>query len=108
MSQIVTTSPTQGDDGEQFLSNADLCAIRDLRGRKPGFAKACYKDKFKEWPPWSWDQLYDELKPIEPSPATLRWVQSQMIRYAKRRKTGTSHAKRPLPKQISNLSEVPS
>ncbi len=25
MSHQVTTPPTEGDDGEQFLSNADLC-----------------------------------------------------------------------------------
>ena len=62
----------------------ELCAIRDQRGYKPGWSKINFKEKFDNWPQRNWDYLYDELKPVEPSPGTLRWVKSRMIRFAKR------------------------
>ncbi len=66
----------------------ELCAIRDQRNYKPGWSKINFKEKFDVWPTQNWDFLYNEQAPIEPSPETLRWVTSCMIRFAKRRKHG--------------------
>ncbi len=80
------------DDRRAFY--LELKAIGELRGRHPNWPKANYKEKFKAWPAWAWDQLYDELKPIEPAPATLRWVKSRQIAWAKsnRRKENVQRA----------------
>lgn len=51
------------------------------RGYKPGWSIAQYKEKFREWPDRSWNYR----APIPADAATLRWVQSRMIAYAKSR-----------------------
>jgi hypothetical protein len=47
----------------------------------PRWAAAQYKDKHKVWPPWSWDNL----APLPPTAATLRWIKHRQIAYAKSR-----------------------
>jgi hypothetical protein len=41
----------------------------------PKWAQCQYKDKFKTWPPWHWN---DE-PPLEPSLETRRWIRSKQI-----------------------------
>jgi DNA repair protein RadD len=74
-------------------SDADkLTFFRELRGyqqsarRKDGspytkgWAAMQYKTKHGDFPPWSWN----DQPPIGPSLATLRWIKSRQIAYAKR------------------------
>lgn len=71
---------------ERLAFYLELKAIGEMRGRHPNWPKANYREKFKAWPDWAWDKSYLRLRPIEPSPATLRWVKSRQIAWAKRRK----------------------
>jgi superfamily II DNA or RNA helicase len=50
----------------------------------PKWAACQYKDKHKSWPPWSWNNF----APLEPTPATLRWIKSRQIAWAKARAAG--------------------
>jgi hypothetical protein len=54
---------------------------KDGQPYHPRWAAAQYKDKFKSWPPWSWDGH----EPLAPTLATLRWIKHRQIAYAKRR-----------------------
>jgi len=45
----------------------------------PKWAACQYKDKFKTWPPRSWDAY----APLETSDATRRWIKSRIIAWAK-------------------------
>jgi DNA repair protein RadD len=56
-----------------------LRAVQQMRGYKKGWAAHKYKDKFGRFPPWS----YNDLPPIAPTDAVLRWVQSRNIAFAK-------------------------
>ena len=47
----------------------------------PKWAACQYKDKHKSWPPFSWNNF----APLEPTPATLRWIKSRQIAWAKAR-----------------------
>jgi superfamily II DNA or RNA helicase len=47
----------------------------------PKWAACQFKDKFKSWPPRSWDAY----APLEPSDATRRWIKSRQIAWAKAR-----------------------
>jgi hypothetical protein len=52
-----------------------------MRGYKNGWTAHKFKDKFGTFPPWS----YNDLPPIAPTDAVLRWVKSRNIAFAKRR-----------------------
>lgn len=54
---------------------------RRIRGYKPGFTAANYKDKFGVWP-----RGMDGVAPMEPDQAVKNWLTHKRIRYAKRRK----------------------
>jgi superfamily II DNA or RNA helicase len=61
----------------------ELMAIAETRGYSPGWAYHKYLEKFKGTkPPWSWRNL----PPIAPSDATLAWVRSRQIAWAKSRR----------------------
>src|SRR5262249_39203157 len=49
-----------------------LGAVAQMRGYKNGWAAHKYKDKFGTFPPWA----YNDLQPIAPTDALLRWVRS--------------------------------
>jgi len=51
------------------------------RGWSPTAAAAQYRERFGEWPPRAWNAI----NPIDPEPSTLRWVQSRMIAFSRRR-----------------------
>ena len=46
----------------------------------PKWPQCQYKDKYKTWPSWSWDNF----APVAPSDATRRWIKSRQIAWAKR------------------------
>jgi superfamily II DNA or RNA helicase len=47
----------------------------------PKWAQCQYRDKFKVWPPWHWN---DE-PPLDPSPETRRWIRSKQIAWLRSR-----------------------
>lgn len=65
------------DEKQSFYS--ELLAIKEERGYKDGWLANQYRNKFNVWPKGMIHQ------PKEPSQATRKYVQSQMIRYAKGR-----------------------
>jgi hypothetical protein len=56
-----------------------LRAVQQMRGYKKGWAAHKFKDKFGTFPPWS----YNDLPPLAPTDATLRWIRSRNIAWAK-------------------------
>jgi hypothetical protein len=52
-----------------------------MRGYKDGWTGHKFKEKFGTFPSWR----YKTLQPRAPSDATLRWVQSRQIAFARRR-----------------------
>jgi superfamily II DNA or RNA helicase len=67
------------DAPEQFYRQ--LLWIVRQRGYKPGWAAYKFKARYGDWPPRGWAGL----EPLVPSAATLRWVKSEIIRFAKSR-----------------------
>jgi superfamily II DNA or RNA helicase len=57
--------------------HGELVYIGQRRGYKEGWAAHKYRDRYGYWPPRG------PVEPLEPSLATLRWVTSELIRYAK-------------------------
>jgi superfamily II DNA or RNA helicase len=70
--RIVAPTP---DDPVRF--HGELISIARARGYKPGWAAHKYKARYGHWPPRALPQ------PVEPSLATLRWVRSENVRFAK-------------------------
>lgn len=64
-------------EGQRFFG--ELVAIALDRGYKPGWAWHQYREKFGVAPTGMAD------RPLDPSPATLKWVQSRLIAYSKGR-----------------------
>jgi superfamily II DNA or RNA helicase len=58
-----------------------LRAVAQMRGYKDGWTAHKYKERFGYFPPWG----YKNLQPRAPADATLRWVKSRQIAYAKSR-----------------------
>ena len=61
----------------QFLR--ELKGIVAEKNYKPGFAAAKYREKYGDWPPYAWR----DDGGITPSLATVRWVTSRAIAWAK-------------------------
>jgi superfamily II DNA or RNA helicase len=59
----------------------ELKRIQETRGYKPGWTAHKYKEKFGEFPPYD----FNRLPAHAPSAATLRWVQSRNIAWARSR-----------------------
>jgi superfamily II DNA or RNA helicase len=59
----------------------ELRGVAVMRGYKDGWTAHKFKDKFGTFPSWN----YKILQPRAPSDATLRWVQSRQIAFAKSR-----------------------
>jgi superfamily II DNA or RNA helicase len=60
----------------------ELRAVALMRGYKDGWTAHKFKDKFGHFP----SRNYVPLQPRAPSDATLRWVQSRQIAFAKSRR----------------------
>jgi hypothetical protein len=63
--------------GDQRQFHRELTAIANNRGYKPGWIAHKYREKFGIWP------RTPSVEPAPPSAATIRWVQSRQIAYAK-------------------------
>ena len=59
----------------------ELRAVAMMRGYRDGWTAHKFKERFGTFPSWS----YKVLQPKAPSDATLRWVHSRQIAYARRR-----------------------
>jgi len=58
---------------------AELKAYTIMKGYKPGYTAAKWKDKFKAWPP----RDYEEISAAsEVSPTVSLWIRAQNIRWA--------------------------
>jgi hypothetical protein len=64
------------DDKQRF--HRELTWIASSRGYRPGWVAHKYREKFGEWPARS-------AEPAPPSAATISWVRSRQIAYAKSR-----------------------
>jgi DNA repair protein RadD len=64
---------------EKMAFYAQLRAYALTRDYKPGWAKMQFKEKFKEWPAWSWDGL-----PVAPKigPEVQQYIRSRFIAWA--------------------------
>jgi DNA repair protein RadD len=68
-------------EGDRVAFFQELRAIQQLRGYKKGWAAHKFKDKFGRFPPWS----YNDLPPVAPTDATVSWVRSRSIAWARSR-----------------------
>jgi superfamily II DNA or RNA helicase len=48
---------------------------------RPSWPSMKYRERFDEWPPWSWR----DLEPLEPTPEVRAWVRSRYIAWRKSR-----------------------
>jgi superfamily II DNA or RNA helicase len=79
-----TSTPTETDRITFFCElrgHQRTARKKDGSPYHPKWAVCQYKDKFKSWPPRSWDAY----APLEPSDATRRWIKSRQIAWAKAR-----------------------
>ncbi|MGH1360863.1 MAG: DEAD/DEAH box helicase [Burkholderiaceae bacterium] len=72
-------SNARGSSIDRRMFYLELRQIGIDRGQNPKAAAAKFRARFGEWPPWSWN----DLPASPPQSETLRWVQSQNIKYAK-------------------------
>ena len=70
--------PTQQ---QRITFYSELRGIERERGYKRGWAAHQYNKKFSAFPPWTWN----DYPSLTPTPATLSWVRSRQIAFAKRR-----------------------
>jgi DNA repair protein RadD len=66
---------------ERIIFYGELRNIADQRSYKTGWAAQQYKTKFGSFPPWAWNHR----PTCTPSSATLSWVRSRQIAFAKSR-----------------------
>lgn len=69
-----TVTPT-ADDRARFF--AMLLGVAEQRGYQQGWASHKYREKFNVWPASRW------VPPMQPDDATLAWVRSRQIAYAR-------------------------
>ncbi len=72
--------------GAQQIFYRELRRVQETREYKNGWAAHKFKDKFDRYPPWDWNNL----PTVTPSQATLRWVHSRQIAWAKSRYRGVA------------------
>jgi DNA repair protein RadD len=66
-------------EADRTIFFQQLRSVQQTRGYKRGWAAHKYKDKFGTFPPWA----FNDLPPAIPTDATLRWVRSRSIAWAK-------------------------
>lgn len=71
-------SKPKPQDKQRFY--CELLGYAKEKGKTESFALAMFKAKFDEWP-----YRKTMARPVPPSPATIGWVRSRQIAYAKRR-----------------------
>jgi DNA repair protein RadD len=67
------------DQRQEFFQQ--LRAVAQMRGYRDGWTAHKFRERFGAFPPWN----YKILQPTAPTDATLRWVKSRQIAYAKSR-----------------------
>ena len=67
----------------RFGFYCELVQIGRMRGYKPGWAGAKYRDKFLNWPHIDWPSAALRAPAPEPSIHTLRWVKSETIKWVR-------------------------
>jgi DNA repair protein RadD len=82
-SRSVRTGPSMA---EQKIFYAELKRIQETRGYRGGWTAHKFKDKFGRFPPFD----FNAFPSCSPSAATLRWVQSRNIAFAKARHRGAA------------------
>jgi DNA repair protein RadD len=75
------TNPMRVNEHERRQFYAELKRLAETRGYKPGWVAYKFKEKTGSFPPFGYHQ---QVPSCTPSQATLRWVQSRNIAYAKR------------------------
>jgi superfamily II DNA or RNA helicase len=76
---LIEIGNTQRQEIDRQTFYRELLHYQHQRNYKAGWAAHKFKNKFGVFPPWSWNRL----EGIEPSPATLRWIKSQIIAWAR-------------------------
>jgi superfamily II DNA or RNA helicase len=77
-------------DTERKIFYAELRGYQQSARKKDGtpyangWAANQYRTKHGSYPPWSWN----DHPPVTPSPATLRWIKSRQIAWARARSAG--------------------
>ena len=80
--ELASRNATIGPSPEERVGFfRELRAVAMMRGYKDGWTAHKFKERFGHFPPWD----YKSLQPTAPSDATLRWVRSRQIAYAKAR-----------------------
>jgi DNA repair protein RadD len=77
-SRNTVIGPT-ADERQNFFQ--ELRAVAQMRGYRDGWTAHKFRERFGQFPPWD----YKILQPTAPTDATLRWVKSRAIAYAKAR-----------------------
>jgi superfamily II DNA or RNA helicase len=67
------------DTQERQVFYLELRGYASDRSYKPGWAAYKYRERHGSFPPWSWNAL----PVLTPSPATLRWIKSRQIAWAR-------------------------
>ena len=76
---------------DKLVFYAELRGIEQMRGYKTGWAAHCYRERVAAWPA---NEIKD-VRPINPSAATLSYVKSRMIARAKGPGSRYHHEARP-------------
>jgi superfamily II DNA or RNA helicase len=79
LDQDYRTKPLQHSTEERQGFYRGLLHLAINRGKNPNSAAHRYRERFGEWPPFSWKQL----GPINPSSEAVAWDQHCRIKYAK-------------------------
>jgi hypothetical protein len=64
---------------EQMFFFTELKRVQETRGYRRGWTAHKFKERFGDWPPLDFQRLPSSV----PTAATLRWVQSRNIAWAK-------------------------
>ena len=78
---LIEIDDVRESDQEKLKFFLQLRGEFATRGKRPGAAAHSYREKFGDWPPFSWNR-YPEMVP---GPEVARWVKSRMIAFAKSR-----------------------
>jgi superfamily II DNA or RNA helicase len=70
---------------EKRVFHGELLGVQGERGYRYGWAANQYRERFGVWP-----NAYKDAPVVEPTRETLAWVQSRLIRYAKRKTSPAS------------------
>jgi hypothetical protein len=81
LGRVTRDRTVNGLPQDEVVFYRELLAVAVQRQWKPGAAAHRFKEKAGRFPPWSWNNL----QPLPPSPATIAWVRSRAIAYAKSR-----------------------